>query len=54
MTHLDVSREACERAAEILVELAEGRAGRVTVGCAMMESIVESRVNGGLACAHLR
>jgi threonine aldolase len=28
VTHLDVSREACERAAEILAELAEGRAGR--------------------------
>jgi threonine aldolase len=28
VTHLDVSREACERAGEILVELAEGRAGR--------------------------
>jgi threonine aldolase len=25
VTHLDVSRDACERAAEILVELAEGR-----------------------------
>src|SRR4029453_5001119 len=28
VTHLDVSRKACEQAAEILVELAEGRAGR--------------------------
>ena len=28
VTHLDVSREACERAGEIIVELAEGWAGR--------------------------
>jgi len=27
VTHLDVTREQCERAAEILVAIVEGRAG---------------------------